>query len=164
MSSITQSLEPVYISEGMLRTTEKDQGIDYRMLSSCFTVTARMTDQTLRGAHFAFTGEEAGGASASDLLKTFKKSLQSSKERGIEVAELQVIGNLGFWPPEFLGLTTSAESLSESSAHRALYTHLGVSNTISKTTDTSRHDYVRLTISPKGVAQIKLPKDDEKQK
>jgi|SRR5690242_1731893 len=156
----TKALDPVYISEGVLSVTQKSQGIDYRMLSSCFTVTATMSDKTLRGAHFAHFGAETGGKSPSELLKAFSTSLQSAREKGTNVVEVQVIGNLDVWPPALLGLSTSALSLSSSSAQSELCSQLGIEG--AKVVDTTDHDYVYLTISPKGSAQIKLPKDDDK--
>lgn len=83
MSSITSStiLNSVYIPEGRIKKVQENQGIDFKMLSSCFTITAKLSDQTFIGAHFAHFGHDVEiegdktGKPPKELMKAFKLSL-----------------------------------------------------------------------------------------
>lgn len=150
------------IPEGRILRTEKNQGIDFEMLSSCFTLTAQFSDETLMGAHFAHFGEDAGGYNPKDLLILFKKVLSVAKQQVKPLISLQLIGQLDLWEPSLLGLSERcACSLSEARAQNALAEFLEVRLSKIKVIDTSLQASVRLSIQADGMPVLRYGEDNK---
>lgn len=167
---ISHLKKPLYIPEGRIKRTQKNQEIDFRMLSSCFTLTATLSDQTFIGAHFAHFGQDAeidgdtNGKAPKDLIHAFQSALKSVKKERINVASIQVIGHLQLWSPDLLGLSAAGSDLSQSSVQKALFKYLDIASDKTKVIDTSMHSYVRLSISPISVPIFKFAEEEKSNK